>query len=558
MARIHTLKITNFRGIQNFEQTFGDENFVCLIGRGDSGKTTILDAIALVLSSNWNVAFFDTDFFNCNVNNPIMIEASLTDPPDYLLQDKKFGMYLRGLDLKTNIIHDDLTEDHEDVLTIRLTVTKELEPIWEVISGRQEPVEIKSSDRSSFNVFPVSDYIDKHFSWGKGSPLYSLLQQSETQADSTNVIIGEMRKAKDHIDESSGFDYLQETVDKVINAAAKMGAVLSGTNTTIDSKELNIKDGKVCLHDDEIPFRLKGKGSKRLISIAIQTELAKAGGILLIDEIEQGLEPDRVQHLAKILKSENTSQVFITTHSRDVLVELEANNLFRMKKRGNSLFAFNAELQGLIRSNPEAFFADRIIVCEGATEIGFCRGVNKFRISFSKSSTTLKGIRLANGAGSKQTEYAEGFSVAGYDVCMLCDSDVKSVNEKKESFRQKGIHIIDTDDNYSLEDQLFNDLNWDAILELIQYRQRTFDIEHIKQQVAKYHSSPFPVNAFTADSKEMRIALAKASTEKGKEWFKRTDHGEFVGERCCHHKPDFSGKTLYNQLESLDKWIDDV
>lgn len=31
-----------------------DKDFVCLLGRGDSGKTTILDAISLVLSPNWN------------------------------------------------------------------------------------------------------------------------------------------------------------------------------------------------------------------------------------------------------------------------------------------------------------------------------------------------------------------------------------------------------------------------------------------------------------------------------------------------------------------------
>jgi putative ATP-dependent endonuclease of OLD family len=289
MAKIHTLKISNFRGIKQFEQVFGKENFICLIGRGDSGKTSILDAISFVLSPNWNIAFFDTDFFDCLVENPIVIEASIIEPPEYLLQDNKYGMYLRGLDVSNNTIHDEIQESHEDVLTIRLTVTKDLEPIWEVISNRQEPIEIKSSDRARLNVFLVSDYIDRHFSWSKGNPLNALLQQSETQADSTNIIINEMRRAKGHIDASNGFEYLNETTNKIKVSAAQLGADISGSNTTIDAKELNIKDGKVCLHDGNIPFRLKGKGSKRLISISIQTELAKSGGILLIDEIEQGL-----------------------------------------------------------------------------------------------------------------------------------------------------------------------------------------------------------------------------------------------------------------------------
>ena len=59
MTRIHELKIKNFRGIRDFSNTFGAANFICLIGRGDSGKSTILDAISYVLSSSWNLTFFD-------------------------------------------------------------------------------------------------------------------------------------------------------------------------------------------------------------------------------------------------------------------------------------------------------------------------------------------------------------------------------------------------------------------------------------------------------------------------------------------------------------------
>ena len=42
MSRIHSLHIENFRGIKCFNQVFHVKSFICLIGRGDSGKTTIL------------------------------------------------------------------------------------------------------------------------------------------------------------------------------------------------------------------------------------------------------------------------------------------------------------------------------------------------------------------------------------------------------------------------------------------------------------------------------------------------------------------------------------
>ena len=64
-----------------------------------------------------------------------------------------------------------------------------------------------------------------------------------------------------------------------------------------------------------------GKGSKRLLSMAIQLALAKTGGIVLIDEIEQGLEPDRIRTIINKLSQVESGQVIITTHSRGVVVE---------------------------------------------------------------------------------------------------------------------------------------------------------------------------------------------------------------------------------------------
>ena len=58
MARIYELKINNFRGIKNFTENFNKE-LICLLGRGDSGKTTILEAIANLFSTNRDLRFYD-------------------------------------------------------------------------------------------------------------------------------------------------------------------------------------------------------------------------------------------------------------------------------------------------------------------------------------------------------------------------------------------------------------------------------------------------------------------------------------------------------------------
>lgn len=556
MAKIYTLKISNFKVLEKFEQVFGMTDFICLIGRGDSGKTTILEAISAVLSPSWNLTFYDTDFFNGDITNPIEIEATLYDLPATLIQESKFGLFIRGLDLTTGLIHEEIEDNHVTVLTIKLIVDKNLEPKWFVINGRasQEPIEIRANDRASLNVFLVSDYIDRHFSWSKGNPLYSLLKGEDISSEKTNVIIDAFREVKEKID-STSFSHLDSVVGKIKLAASALGVDITDTNTTIDFKDISIKDGRICLHENSVPFRQKGKGSKRLISIAIQTELAKTGGILLIDEIEQGLEPDRVQHLAKTLKSQNKGQVFITTHSRDVLVELTAGDIFKIKRGNPNLFSFDQSLQACIRSNPEAFFSDRVLVCEGPTEIGICRSFNEHRITLGKDNVSFLGVRFANGNGSNQIGYAKSFLKAGYDVCLFCDSDVDEINKQKEELRKRGIVVIDCEEKNATENQFFFDLPWKGIKELIDYQilQLQESIEDsVKVEFKKI--GELADNWIEIDTIEIRKVLGDVA--KKKSWFKRTDHGEFLGKTYCTHLADSKGKRIEKQFEELSKWID--
>jgi len=560
MAKIHTLKISNYRGIQSFEHVFGTAEFVCLIGRGDSGKTTILEAISAVLSPNWNLTFYDTDFYNGDISNSIEIEVSLFDLPTNLLQESKFGLYKRFLDKDGNIIDnvldDKLNEDIE-ILTVKLVVDKHLEPNWYIVNNRakQLDVEIRANDRASLNVFLVSDYIDRHFSWSKGNPLYSLLKEEEVTTGNNNDILDAFREAKNKID-SIPFSHLDNVVEKIKSASSELGVNIINTSTTIDFRDISIKDGRICLHENNVPFRQKGKGSKRLISIAIQTELANSGGILLIDEIEQGLEPDRVQHLARTLKNHYKSQIFITTHSRDVLVELKAENIFRLKKGNEELYSFENSLQGCLRSNPEAFFSERIIVCEGSTEIGICRGIDEFRIAKGNNNTSFLGVKFANGNGTNQVEYSRAFRKSGYDVCLFCDSDVKKINDVKSELISQGIKIIDCENAKKIENHLFEDLPWNAVKSLIDYRISYKGEDSVIDSIKSKYSDDFPSDWRNTDSQTMRTAIFNASIIKDNEWFKRIDHGEFLGKICCENTETIKEKKLGQIINDLSNWIE--
>lgn len=568
MAKIHTLKITNYKGIQNFEHVFGLTNLVCLIGRGDSGKTTILEAISAVLSPSWNLPFYDTDFYNCEINNPIQIEVSLYDLPKELLQEKKYGLYVRGLDLKTNLIHDELKNEHEAILTIRLVVEKDLEPKWLVVNDRegQEHIEIRAIDRAALNVFLISDSIDRHFAWNKGNPLSSLLRQDNQTNDNNGVLMDAFRVAKETID-TNPFSHLENVANKIKKNATELGVDITNAKTMIDLKDISTKDGKICLHENKIPFKLKGKGTKRLISIAIQIELVRSGGIILIDEIEQGLEPDRAKHLVStLLKYQKFGQIFITTHSRDVLVELQAENVFLNKKDGKNLMQLDSDFQGCVRKNPEAFYSRKILICEGATEVGICKGINKFRIEQGKPSFSILGIGIVDGTGANFIKYCETFKNAGFDICAFCDSDDSAINKKKEDLKLMKINIVDCDVDFSIEKQLFNDLPWDSVNKLIDYAIEIKCKQFVEDSVKKQNANQLTDNWRDIDSSEIRLVLGSASTLKEKKkdgiedksWFKRTDHGIFLGETWCKALPRLKDKKLGKQFTALSDWIDNV
>lgn len=562
MAKIYSLSISNFRGINKFKQTFQFNDFVCIIGRGDSGKTSILDAIDLVLSSNWKVTFFDNDFHNSNIEKPIEIIATLYDLPESILVENKFGLYLRGIDKSINRINDQIDQNDIPALTIKLIVDKNLEPIWYVTNDReQEDLEIKSRDRKKLNTFYISDYIDRHFSWSQGSPLHSILKAEDSQINASGLLLKTIREAKEKID-NNNFTELDGLVTKLQIQASKFGLDLSDINTTIDFRDIAFKEGKINLHEDSVPLRLKGKGSKRLLSIAIQLELFQLnnGGILLIDEIEQGLEPDRVQNLVRVLKNDTINQVFVTTHSRDVIVELNATDIFKLSKNSNLLYNFELSAQGQLRGNPEAFFANKIILCEGATEVGIVRGINKYHYENNNFIFSTKGVRYADcGGDSKIMKYLMAFLKKEYDLLIFCDSDNdnnSSVKKLKEAASKHSIPLIECESGNSIENQIFNDLNYPSvkrILELDLLESAEALNESIKSKYKREYNDDWDDDILENDSKKIRNILGKVSNKNS--WFKRVDLSESVGQICMNSIDQYDNSHLNKMFTDLNNWV---
>ena len=158
----------NFRGIKHASVLFPqDSRIICLIGAGDSGKSTLLTAIEWALWPTWSLIATDTDFYNCDITSPIEITVSITDLPEVLQKEDKYGLYLRDFEKSSHGFDDEPTDNGTTILTIHLTIDETLEPKWNVITSRTDPKPISQKDRRLLSFGVVGLDHEKDFQWGR-------------------------------------------------------------------------------------------------------------------------------------------------------------------------------------------------------------------------------------------------------------------------------------------------------------------------------------------------------------------------------------------------------
>jgi len=569
--RIRHIKIRNFRGIRELDWPMPNRNMLCLIGRGDSTKSTILEAVRRVFHPQWNLSFDDADFHLCNPANPITVEAVLGDLTDAFRDLEKYGHVLCGWNPATQSRTDDPGDGLEDALRVRLTVGDDLEPSWSVIKNDDdEGISFKAADRASVAVSLIGAVSDRHLTWSRGSILSQLTEAENISAS----LAGAARAAKAALEARRAQDLaaFDEMAGAAETTARALGVnVATSYKAHLDTDAINVRMAGLALHDGDMPLRQLGLGSKRMLTTGLQKQALRSPHITLFDEVEVGLEPHRIARLLQHLKADNTGQYFLTTHSPVVLRELTVDDLYIVHCDGGRINVVAANkpaiadsIQGKIRSGAEAFLAPKIIVCEGATEVGFLRGLDDHWVAAeNKESFAYRGVALfdANGA-SKIREIAENLKALGYDVAVLADSDAPGdfSDDDALALRNIGIMVAKWDGPLSIEERVFADLPWAGVTASFEAARAILndDARLLDQVATQYGNGLDREFAAWADAPELRTALGKAA--KASEWFKRQSRGQEWAAAISGYLADnaIRESDLVRQLTSLRGWIDNV
>lgn len=498
MTRVRRIEIRNFRSIESLDWT-PSNGINCLIGPGDSGKSTILDALDLCLGARRSAPFGDSDFFQLDVTRTIVIAITIGALPDVLANIDNYGDFLRGFDLKTGLLEDEPRVGLETVLTLRLEVKSDLEPSWMLHSDRATYHGLERSlrwkDRGLLTPARIGTYAHTNLSWAKGSVLNRL---TEERANLGAELADAARSARATFGAQAG-PHFSQTLGLVTQTATGLGvSVGANAQALLDAHSVSISDGAITLHSEAgIPLRSLGTGSGRLLVAGLQRAAAAAATVALVDEVEYGLEPHRLMRLLDSLgakEDHEPMQVFMTTHSPVTLRELSANQLFVVRLVGGSHTVTCADseggIQGTLRKMPEAFLAKSVIVCEGASEVGFARGLDQWWVLNGATSFLAHGGSYINSEGGSPDQCftrGEAFLKLGYRVLVFVDADKPVVTPGLiDRFLQAGGAYITWEEGCALEDVLFRHLSNEAVHALLSKADelvgRELMAEHLKSK----------------------------------------------------------------------------
>lgn len=565
--KIENLCIQHFCGIEYSNISFpSDTRMICLIGAGDSTKTTILRAIEWVLWPAWNLYVSDNDFYNGDITRDIIIQGTFSELPSTLLSDEKYGLFLRRNGVQLDCGLDDEPRDSGPIcMTIQLTVDKSLEPKWEVVCNRKDPKNIPFSDRKSMPIGSVGEKCEKDMMWGR----FSILQK---YADSRGILQNAYTTALREVACSTNFCSLDNEISSTLLDVGRQYGV--GFSDDIKNKII-MQNGSfsstIGLYDGNVPLCQRGLGSQRLLSMGLNINVASCDTLLLIDEVENGLEPYRICSLINEFRENHcdSGQIIMTTHSPVVVAECTISELLIIQSiEGNTSVHrlkssdenSNRVMQAEVRKNAAAFLCKRLIVCEGKTEIGLIRALDNFLTRECNYRLSYKGIGTANGDGSNIFKCADILRFCGYKICLLMDSDLDGEEKLKEDQRtNKKIAVFDWEKGNALEEQVFRDIPITLAEQLLEIAIRehgsasisdhlnSVKIPHSIQDDNIKLSNPLPVK------QEVIGTIAK---RKKVEWYKRIDLGEALGSVLFNNWSMINPDTkLSKTIKSLSAWV---
>lgn len=550
-AVIKSLLIERFRGIEKLEWN-PSPNVNVLIGGGDVGKSTVLDAISLLLSPTNSVVLSESDFWNKNSDDGFIVQAFFSFSASTGINNQpafSWPWEWDGTQAKPPILD---SEDEpslklgEPVYCIRVKGTSDLELLWEVVQPNQETNPLSTALRRTIGVVRLSgeDRYDRDLRLVYGSALDRLLTDPGLRArigqevaaiDLRARLSNEKEKALNSLDKTLKENDLPHTLDLGLTSAQGLSiGALVGLHA---AKTENVS----------LPLSSWGSGTRRMTTLQIAASTQTGAHINIVDELERGLEPYRARKLVKVLEGDE-SQSFVTTHSPVVLGAATHSQLWFMDSQSVIGELSHKKISKHQESSPSTFLSKFSIICEGKTEIGL---LSILLDKFLDGSYLDLGVFLADGDGNRTTlDLLQAISGTGILFGGIADDEGDADGRWAELKKSMGDTLLRWDDG-NTESNIIGAIPHKHILSVIE------DDSGEKSGIRRRHladrlgiankgidSIIQAADSQGIDLRELIIAAASGNTEDapddqtrkewkkhGQQWFKSIEGGREIADK---------------------------
>jgi putative ATP-dependent endonuclease of OLD family len=388
--KLRKLKIKNFRGIKDLELDLDDTTV--LIGENNSGKTAVLDVLRLCLRDlglGRRVVF---DAFDFHLKDAAA-EPSSADPIEVTItfsEDAKgdWDGKLTGRLQRKGVLQLDDDERKHVVLRVTCAYDLDFKQDWKFLTLDDQPLGAQGTLQGEVAYFYLAALRDaaRHFD-AKGQFWRPFLKDSQLPAEKKAEIEQKLKEVNDLVVGShTSFEQACEQLKKVQDIVP----MASGDVVSIEAVPGRMFDmlAKAQIHlgtstGAKIPVGRHGEGTQSLAVLMLFSAFldtwSSGTPIIGLEEPEAHLHPSAVRALWGVV-SDIAGQKLISTHSGDLLSEIDIHNVRRLAKTSTGIQAYRVPAGVLSdeetrklnyhvrRSRGELLFARCWLLVEGETE----------------------------------------------------------------------------------------------------------------------------------------------------------------------------------------------
>lgn len=453
--------------IQNFKG-FGDpfclelnDGLNVLVGNNEAGKSTILEAVHLVLTGLLNGRYLKNELSPHLFNNEVVTEyldslkESPKSPPEIRIE-----LFLKGDNLAILWGDDNSLKENAYGVSLRIAFDDKYQNIYQLMVDAGEvrtvPVELYSVALTSFardsilpRILPIKavliDSSTHRFQNGADVHLSHIISTLLSEEQKLGISQAH-RKMKEMFRDEDAIKNVNKMLEDCSDAADADKVI----SLSVDFSTRNAWENSLATFLDDVPFLFVGKGEQSIVKtqLALENKKAKEASVVLLEEPENHLSFAKLNQLIRNIKKKcPDKQIIVSTHSSFVANKLGLESLILLHDGKSLRFsALNSETEEFFEKIP-GYDTLRVVLCEKAILVeGDCDELIVQRAYRDEMGVLpIENCIDVISVGTSFLRFLDLAEILRKPVVVVTDNDgdVDALNEKYEKYLQPGAETAD-------------------------------------------------------------------------------------------------------------------